>query len=72
MVTFYIKDRKNYQKKMVTIPVKLFMQRFLLHILPKGFIRFRYYGFLGSPAKKENIQKCRELINKNNEKEDSK
>ena len=63
MVTFSVKDRKNkYQQKLVTIPVKLFMQRFLLHLLPKRFMRFRYYGFLGSPKKKETIKRCRELI----------
>jgi hypothetical protein len=39
-----------------------FIRRFLLHVLPTGFVRIRYFGFLGQAAKKERLQRCRELL----------
>ena len=62
-VTFSFKDRKHGSKvKSMTLDVLLFMQRFLLHILPKRFVRIRSYGFLANPSKKESIALCRELL----------
>ena len=34
-----------------------------MHILPKGFVRFRYYGFWGNPQKKNCIELCKKLLN---------
>jgi hypothetical protein len=64
-VTFLWKDRrkKNKTKKLV-IDSLLFAKRFILHILPKGFMKIRYYGFLGNKVKKELIPLCRKLIEK--------
>lgn len=39
------------KKRLVTISPKLFVQRFLLHVLPKGFRRIRYFGFLAASNK---------------------
>ncbi len=39
-----------------------FIRRFLLHALPTGFVRIRYYGFLGQAVKKEKLQLCRTLL----------
>jgi hypothetical protein len=50
-VTFRFKDSKTKQWKMMTLPVFRFMHRFLQHILPKGFKKVRYYGFLSSNNK---------------------
>lgn len=46
-VTFTYKDRKDENReKPMTLPVEEFIRRFLLHILPKGYVKIRYFGFL--------------------------
>ena len=49
------------KKKVMVLHVREFMRRFLLHILPKGFVRIRHYGLLGSRSKKVNILIIRKL-----------
>ncbi len=62
-VTFTYRDRrKNNTLKTMTLQAKEFIRRFLLHVLPDGFVRIRHFGFLANRYKKENIQKCREII----------
>jgi len=62
-VTFTYRDRKNADvKKTMTLTAEKFIRRFLLHVLPQGFVRIRHFGFLSNRYKKKNIQKCRELI----------
>lgn len=62
-VSFRWKDRRNEnQQKTLTIPVVDFMKRFLLHILPSGFVKIRYYGILGNPCKKLRLELCLLLI----------
>lgn len=62
-VTFTWRDRKNGNKvKTIKMDVVSFMKRFLLHILPSGFMKIRYYGFLGNARKKENLQLCLKLL----------
>ncbi len=39
-----------------------FMRRFLLHVLPSGFVRIRHYGILGSRFKKVNIELARNFF----------
>jgi len=46
----------------MTLQAQEFIRRFLLHVLPDGFVRIRHFGFLANRYKKENIQHCRELI----------
>jgi hypothetical protein len=41
--------RDNNQQKTMTLSADQFIGRFLLHVLPSGFHRIRYYGFLGNP-----------------------
>jgi hypothetical protein len=45
-VTFRCKDRKKKKSCLVTLPALEFLSRFLQHVLPRGFIKVRYYGFL--------------------------
>lgn len=53
-VTFAYKDyRDNGRKKRMTLPVFEFMRRFLQHVLPSGFHKIRYYGFLSPGARKK-------------------
>ena len=70
MVTFTFRDRKqNNTQKTLQLPVKEFMKRFLLHILPKRFMKIRYFGFLASAIKKEMIALIRSfLLDSNDEK----
>ena len=65
-VTFTWKDRSDDDKtKLMTLEADEFIRRFLLHVLPKGFRKIRYFGFLSPRYKKENIRIIRELIGKN-------
>jgi hypothetical protein len=52
-VTFVYKDYRSKGKKRMTLPVFEFMRRFLQHVLPSGFHKVRYYGFLGPSARKK-------------------
>lgn len=62
-VTFTYKDRQNDNKvKDKTILTTEFMRRFLLHVLPKGFMKIRYFGFLAHTNKGKYIPLLRKLI----------
>lgn len=63
MVTFRYKDRKNNRLKHNTISAVEFIRRFLLHTLPKGFVRIRHYGFLANRNRKANLNHIRRLLN---------
>lgn len=61
-VTFAYRDRKNQdQRKLMTLAVDEFIRRFLLHVIPKGFMRVRHYGFLAN-HRKDCLAKCRQLM----------
>jgi len=45
-----------------------FIRRFLLHILPSGFCRIRYYGILASRNLKTKLARCMEILNRKLEK----
>jgi hypothetical protein len=63
-VTFNYRDRsdKNNVKQM-TVKAQEFIRRYLMHILPKGFMKIRYFGFLAHTNKKTSIPLLRQLIN---------
>ena len=62
-VTFRYKDyRHGSQQKTMTLSADEFIRRFLLHVLPEGFHRIRYYGFLGNRYRKEKLEQCRHLL----------
>jgi hypothetical protein len=62
-VTFRYKDYRNgSQQKTMTLSAHEFIRRFLLHVLPEGFHRIRYYGFLGNRYRKEKLEQCRQLL----------
>jgi len=48
--------------KLMTLPTHEFIRRFLMHVLPAGFHRIRYYGLLASGQRAENIARARELL----------
>jgi predicted Zn-ribbon and HTH transcriptional regulator len=62
-VVFTYRDRKgNNEKKTMTLNADEFIRRFLLHVLPKGFMKIRYFGFLANIKKKTCIPIIRQLI----------
>lgn len=55
-VTFSVTNRKTGAKESVSLPVMTFIRRFLSHVLPKGFSRVRYSGFLSNAWKTRNLR----------------
>jgi len=63
-VGFIWKDRAEDNKtKLMALDAEEFIRRFLLHVLPKGFRKIRYFGFLSPRYKTQNIKTIRELMN---------
>jgi hypothetical protein len=48
--------------KTLTLAAGEFIRRFLLHVLPAGFHRIRYYGFLGARHRRTKLARCRHLL----------
>ena len=62
-VKFNWRDYRDHNRqKIMTLPAEEFIRRFLLHVLPSGFHRIRYYGFLGNRYRKEKLEHCRQLL----------
>jgi hypothetical protein len=62
-VRFQWKDyRDGDQIKTMTLSADEFIRRFLMHVLPDGFQRIRYYGFLGNRYRKVKLDQCRRLL----------
>jgi hypothetical protein len=63
-VSFTYRDRTDDNKvKLITLGVNEFIRRFLLHVLPKSYMRIRHFGFLANKSKKVALTRCRELLN---------
>jgi uncharacterized membrane protein len=61
-VTISVRDRSTKNKKgTVTMTGTEFVRRFLKHILPKGFVKIRYYGIMANRNKKTKLVLCRKL-----------
>lgn len=62
-VSFKYRDRKdNETVKVMTLEAEEFIRRFLLHVVPDGFMRIRHFGFLANRSKKQNLSRCRQLL----------
>jgi hypothetical protein len=62
-VTFTYRDRADGdQLKHMTLDAVEFIRRFLLHVLPDGFVKIRYFGFLAHRNRKKCIALIRRLI----------
>lgn len=61
-VTFSYRNREKDTKEEKTLDATEFTRRFLLHVVPKNFMRIRHFGFLANRCKKKNITRCRELL----------
>ena len=62
-VTFRWRDSADHnQQKLKKLGAIEFMRRFLLHVLPKGFVKIRHFGFLAHPERRAALQLARELL----------
>jgi hypothetical protein len=62
-VTFRYRDPDDETKhKYMTLPAVEFIQRFLLHVLPDGFMKIRYFGILSNRNKKGTLELSRKLL----------
>jgi Putative transposase len=62
-VTLSYRDRKDGdRKKTILLDAHEFIRRFLLHVLPDGFMRIRHFGFLANRSKKQALPQCRKLL----------
>jgi hypothetical protein len=62
-VTFSWKDYTDGNKrKNMTVPIIEFIRRFLLHVIPTGFVRIRHYGFLSNRDRKAKVHQCLYLL----------
>jgi hypothetical protein len=62
-VTFRWKDYAHGNKKRkMTLAADEFLRRFLLHILPRGFVRIRFFGFLANRCRAELLSLCQQLL----------
>src|SRR5437660_764701 len=62
-VTFRWRDSAHGNKKrLMTLPVEEFLRRFLLHLLPRGFMRIRNFGFLANRRRAALLPLCSRLL----------
>lgn len=60
-VTFRYQDSKTRETQYCTLPAETFIQRFLQHVLPKGFMKVRYYGFFSS-GNRQRLKQVKALV----------
>jgi hypothetical protein len=62
-VTFRWKDYAHGSKKRkMTITAHEFLRRFLFHVLPKGFVRIRFFGFLANRRRGTMLSQCQQFL----------
>lgn len=69
-VTFGYKDSKTKTRKTMKLDNEEFIRRFLQHVLPKGFVKVRYFGLFAAKNRKL-LNKTKELLAPTDEKKDS-
>ncbi len=55
-------DYRDGQHKVMTLDGEELLRRFLLHVLPKGFMRIRHFGFLANRCRQQRLALIREAI----------
>jgi hypothetical protein len=62
-VSFRYRDRNDHDTvKLRSVDASEFIRRFLLHILPDGFMKIRHYGILSNRNRKSKMALCKELL----------
>jgi putative transposase/transposase-like zinc-binding protein len=63
VVRFTWKDYADHStRKQMTLRAEEFLRRFLLHVLPRGFMRIRHYGIVANRHREQRLRRCRELL----------
>jgi len=63
-VCFTYRNRRQGERlEEMTVDAHTFLHRFLLHVLPTGFVRLRHYGFLANRCKARTLPQCCQLLN---------
>lgn len=62
VILSYRDRRDGDRKKTMTLEAQEFIRRFLLHVLPEGFMRIRHFGLLANRSKKQALAQCRKLL----------
>ena len=72
-VHFHFKDYRDGAKwKPTSLQGTEFIRRFLLHVLPSGFMKIRHYGFLANRFRNKKLAHCRDLLGISAEQESGK
>jgi hypothetical protein len=62
-VTFRWRDSRNGNaQKLLTLDAVEFIRRFLIHVLPPGFVKIRHFGFLANSKRRASLALCRSLL----------
>ena len=62
-VLFQWRDaRRGNRMKVMALAAEEFLRRFLLHVLPAGFVRIRHYGVLGNRDRSKRLGCCRTVL----------
>jgi hypothetical protein len=62
-VTFLWKDYvRGIKRPLMTLTAEEFLRRFLMHMLPRGFIRIRFFGYLASRRRAVSLPLCKQLL----------
>jgi hypothetical protein len=62
-VSFRWKDYRHVgQTAVMTLQATEFIRRFLLHVLPRGFVKVRHFGFLANRGREDHLRLCRALL----------
>jgi uncharacterized protein (DUF983 family) len=62
-VRFRWKDYADHDRiKVLTLDADEFLRRFLLHVVPRGFMRIRHFGLLANRTRRATLTRCRDLL----------
>jgi len=62
-VRFHWKDYTDHDRgKVMTLEAEEFLRRFLLHVVPRGFMRIRHFGLLANRTRRATVTRCRDLL----------
>ena len=62
-VTFRWRDyARGNKQRLMTVSAEEFIRRFLVHVLPKGFVRIRHFGFMANAQRSQSLDLCRRLL----------
>src|SRR5262249_51940701 len=53
---------RGNKQRLMTVSAQEFIRRFLVHVLPKGFVRIRHFGFMANAHRFASLERCRRLL----------